>query len=906
METRFGNLIDAETQRNIDLVVREAGRMVRLPDHSGAPTPEGKRAGERLREQLKGLRGPDMSVGALLNDEVKTRKIRPVAVELWATKITCVRDFDREVGRDEIFVGAVAHDIYNNRDTLVNPVKVGEFGGKKDRKKTFPIKAIKLAAIPVEAGMWRDSLYFATVYLGEKDFGGMKKYMEKSGLSSQQFIELTTAAYCGSLASLLGVSITAEMGVSKGGLGRGLLAGLAVGLGPMFSAAAFAGMTTAGRALAAGIAEAVIGAVVHAVADDMFPPQAVPLHLFVPPGGAIETVHAVTPIPFRFTQEKRTGNNLVQYDLHCEWRVKTAPATDADLVIVKPTEAKTEPAATRNLDKIENIVVVMLENRSFDQMLGFLTMDRRRQDFDDGLSGDHSNTLFKSDVTNALGPEPDRPLQLLVPAADVEIKPEQLADTLLEEDPIHSTQAVARQVFGQILPDVGGVAAKFDPHWPAGKDDFPDKTDADNQSIKYLDTQMKGFVRDRLVTLAARGKIDPKKAVDKQVKDVMGYHTAEHLPAYDLFATEFAVCDRWFSSFPGNTWVNRTIALTGSPARQTDVDKDARKAAGVHQDHVHWIVDNQMPFNERSFFRTLDANQYKGKAIEWAFYSQDVPSLLCIDGGYASELKNRVAGSPNRLRTIGRFFKDAEDGKLPHVAWVDPNFMDVGEMRDNLFGWNPPDERASGVVDLDYDKANDDHPPIDVSHGQSFVLAIVRSLMKSPQWSKTMLIVTYDEHGGFHDHIPPPPNPAFETPPNPAFESPAFSRLGARVPAFVVSPWVDRQLVSHRQFDHTAIIKTILTKFCRDGQGRIPPVSKRVDMADHLGWLLNAKAPRFVANSTRGASMSNFAEGLATVMKVRRENDKIRQRGVKRDPTELQQQMHEGRREVLGRIAKLK
>jgi Phosphoesterase family len=99
-----------------------------------------------------------------------------------------------------------------------------------------------------------------------------------------------------------------------------------------------------------------------------------------------------------------------------------------------------------------------------------------------------------------------------------------------------------------------------------------------------------------------------------------------------------------------------------------------------------------------------------------------------------------------------------------------------------------------------------------------------------------MLVITYDEHGGFYDHVPPPRNPPDDDPRH-------FSRYGVRVPAIVVSPWVGRKSFSHELFDHTSIIKTILLRFCRE-RNTIPDMGKRVSEANHLGVLLTEEKPR--------------------------------------------------------------
>jgi phospholipase C len=885
MLKRTNRLVDAETQSDIDVVVKQAARLAQAK--GGATSSEVKAAAERLRRRLQGAKGPDHSVGGLLQDEVLKRKIRPVAVELWATQITCINDFDREWGRDEIYIGAITHDIYNNRDSMKNPQKVGEFGKKKKKNVDMTLVGqpstinIKLGELPIGPGLWRDSLYFATVYLGEKDFGGMQKFMDKNGLSSKQFFELTLAMYMTSVTSLLGMSIAADGGLNW----SGLLGGFATGVAPTL----IPGASLPAGAVTAAIGEAIVGAVVHAVADEMFPPIVVPYHLYVPAGGSLDDLNGSGAAQFRYKQEKRTGNNMVAYDVVYEWRVRTALANDADYVIAPATEAKPPEgeAAIKNLDKIENIVVVMLENRSFDQMLGFLKYERKRPDFVGAKDAGISNTLFKEDV-DVLGYK-GRDGKALLAASEV-IKPHPLPETFLEMDGGHSILHVARQVFGDVLPNEPGIGAQFDPHWPEN-DAFPV-----SDTAKYLPEKMQGFARDALLRCHSLGELGglSKEEFIERVGRVMGYHPAVHVPTYDLFATEFGVCKCWYSSFPGNTWVNRTIAMTGSAAKAIVRPKDSPKLADTdpHFDHLHWIVDNQMPFDERSFFQTLDAHTYKGKPIQWACYAQDVPSLLCIDASYASELKNRAQGAPNRLRPIGKFFDDAEKGTLPHVSWVDPNFMDVGEMKDNLFGWNPRGEWEQAFIDTE--AANDDHPPIDVAHGQAFLMAVMRALMKSPQWTKTMLIVTYDEHGGFFDHMPPPPNEA-------KHESPAFTSLGARVPAFVVSPWVERQLVSETPFDHTSIIKTIFMKFCREA---IASSSERVKAAHHLGCMLNAKTARFADNTTRGASMTALADGLGAMLSIRGKLDREKQKGVRRPPTELQEQLHLGRRTILQRVFK--
>jgi phospholipase C len=150
--------------------------------------------------------------------------------------------------------------------------------------------------------------------------------------------------------------------------------------------------------------------------------------------------------------------------------------------------------------------------------------------------------------------------------------------------------------------------------------------------------------------------------------------------------------------------------------------------------------------------------------------------------------------------------------------------------------------------------SNDDHPPEDVTAGQDLVLTIYHALRRSKAWQKTLFLITYDEHGGFFDHVPPPPSPD---------DDPAFNRYGVRVPAIIVSPMVAPRSTALDDngerilFDHTSIIKTILLRHCLDGQDRIPDMGKRVSQANHLGQVLaDPRTDEIPDHSDLGARMA--------------------------------------------------
>jgi phospholipase C len=158
--------------------------------------------------------------------------------------------------------------------------------------------------------------------------------------------------------------------------------------------------------------------------------------------------------------------------------------------------------------------------------------------------------------------------------------------------------------------------------------------------------------------------------------------------------------------------------------------------------------------------------------------------------------------------TRDSFLDDAAKGQLREVSWIDPNFINL-----HIFDTN----------------SNDDHPPSDVKAGQALVLDLYHALVNSPDWNDTLLVITYDEHGGFFDHVQPPKVPKGD--------GSRYATYGVRVPALVVGPRV-RKGVSSELFDHTSLIKTILLRFARNPDQAIAAMGQRTSRAQHLGVVL--------------------------------------------------------------------
>jgi phospholipase C len=203
-------------------------------------------------------------------------------------------------------------------------------------------------------------------------------------------------------------------------------------------------------------------------------------------------------------------------------------------------------------------------------------------------------------------------------------------------------------------------------------------------------------------------------------------------------------------------------------------------------------------YDLRTFPQVLDAH-----GVSWKWYCHDIATLRLADGQYRLGHDNHFAYWPD-------FLADASNGDLPSVTWIDPLFAVYGG------------------------ESHDDHPPSTIEAGQILAFKIYAALCNSPLWDKTLFVVTYDEHGGLFDHVAPV---------TVADDNPDFRTTGVRVPALVVSPWVEKSAVSHLQFDHTTIIKTILQRFCATG-GSAPNFTTRADNANHLGHLLTRDTPR--------------------------------------------------------------
>ncbi len=417
------------------------------------------------------------------------------------------------------------------------------------------------------------------------------------------------------------------------------------------------------------------------------------------------------------------------------------------------------------LQAVKHIVVLMMENRSFDQMLGFLQSAGLEVD---GLDSAAANF-------DAAGREYkpfEWPLGETAPEPPPGHKPKIL-------DPCHSPACVHKQLedgntgfvrnFAESRVDENGVAIELDPEF---------------------------------------------------LRVPMGHFGADHLPVYDHLARNFCVCDAWHASIPGDTWPNRQYSIAGRAGpsighRSGVLGEIVREVKGLP---VIGGLAGAPIFEVEAFTRQLQDSQ-------WRWYSHDPATLRAVDklyrefdhvnrDNFAYFDRKKISLVTEALEaaivTHDSFLDDAAKGELRDVSWIDPNFIDLSVLDPN---------------------SNDDHPPSDVKAGQALVLELYEALARSPGWQDTVLVIVYDEHGGFYDHVAPPPI---------ADDGSGFTTLGVRVPAIVVGPRV-RKFVSHEVFDHTSLIATILRRFAADPDRALRAMPKRIQEAPHLGVLLEAE-----------------------------------------------------------------
>jgi len=357
-----------------------------------------------------------------------------------------------------------------------------------------------------------------------------------------------------------------------------------------------------------------------------------------------------------------------------------------------------------NDPRVKHIVVLMMENRSFDHMLGLLKAEN--SDIRGIAPGDYINFTTVGDA--------------------IAVSDDAAYQGQLNTDPGHDFNDVYMQMYGVPF---------------------------DNQSGGT--PTMTGFV-----------KSYEQQAGAGTGAEVMRCFKPEQLPALTALARTYAICDQWFSSVPGPTLPNRAFAHFGTSFGRLDMSPDSFRA-------------------QPSIYQRLRQAGKKGKIYYYAKWSgtQGLTFLLSDQRSY--------------FGLWGDFKHDCEKNALPEYAFVEPAYSDNGT-----------------------ENANDQHPDHSVQAGDQFIQDVYEAIRSNDDcWHSTVLLVVWDEHGGIFDHeIPPAVLPDDFSSDAPTF---AFDRLGVRVPALVISPFVEPQ-VEHMVYEHASIPATVTAQFLGDPKTQSP------------------------------------------------------------------------------------
>lgn len=233
-------------------------------------------------------------------------------------------------------------------------------------------------------------------------------------------------------------------------------------------------------------------------------------------------------------------------------------------------------------------------------------------------------------------------------------------------------------------------------------------------------------------------------------QEVMAWYPYAFLPATHFLAYNFVVCDHWFSSVPGPTWPNRFFVHSGTSLGHTDMPQ------GVFNPSLYW-------YDQDTLYDALDQAH-----VTWRIYHGDFPQSLLLVHQW---------DKLDHYRTFDHWQADVAAGNLPQYVFIEPTYFGAGE--------------------------NDQHPPHDVLRGDTLIAQVFNALHANQAvFEETLFVLLYDEHGGFYDHLTPPPT----IPPDSHTDGFAFDRLGVRVPAILVSPWLEPGYIDP-VYDHTSLLR---------------------------------------------------------------------------------------------------
>lgn len=315
-------------------------------------------------------------------------------------------------------------------------------------------------------------------------------------------------------------------------------------------------------------------------------------------------------------------------------------------------------------------------------------------------------------------------------------------------------------------------------------------------------------------TSTTEGPVPPAQ----DIIDIMAcFATPQQLKVIYQLATEFAICDKWYSSLPGPTWPNRfflhgasSSGLDDSPSNSQILQWEATGFKYPHGSIYDALGAAGIPY--RFYNDSSGFPQYR------SLYSDDPENGSAL--GAVPQVASLKGVSQLDIYSLSSFASDLQ-GPYPYpYTFIEPHYGDV--------------------VSGSYAGGSSQHPMDDVYGGEHLLASVYAAIRNSPYWNTSLLIITYDEHGGFYDHVAPPW--ALAPGDNPDYDYNKhgfnFEQYGVRVPAVVVSPLIEVPTVDHAQYDHASVLKTLEHLF------GLNPLTLRDESSNDVVHLLSRTAPR--------------------------------------------------------------
>lgn len=424
------------------------------------------------------------------------------------------------------------------------------------------------------------------------------------------------------------------------------------------------------------------------------------------------------------------------------------------------------------LNKIDHFVVLVLENRSFDSIVGWLYDEDNNPPFNSVPRGQPFDGVSGKNLFN--------PIPRGLTGSQHRIVPVGKGVSLVHPNPNPGEMypQINTQLFGTIIP-------------PDNKPPFkpPYNLPLDIPAIY----PMNGFVKDYIQVLKTK-KIPLKYENYKIIMDCL---TPDRVLIISQLAYNYAISDQWFCSVPSQTYPNRSF-LNAAASSGFVNNKPYRK----------WLKNDAV-----TIFNRIEEKE--DPDITWKVYYDSfnfIPLTLSI------HLPKLYRYTCTNFSHMKHFYHDAKQGTLPSYSLIEPRFHII---------------------------PNDEHPPHDIARGEKLISNVYHALRRGPKWENTLLIITYDEHGGCYDHVQPP----LAVPPAKGFfrgeQGFRFDRLGLRVPTILVSPYIKQGTVFRAKsgnqeipLDHTSIIKTITKRF------GLESLTDRDKSSMDIGQVLTMEKPR--------------------------------------------------------------